>query len=95
MIAGGKEVERIYQLFDVLLACELPNLIYHGESITRWKVLETFLYGKFAHVNPPHRETLKQWQPIPDFYGKLLLEFVSTVAFISGEMMPAVVASKQ
>jgi len=47
-------------LFDVLLACELPNLIYHGESITRWKVLETFLYGKFVHVNPPHRETLKQ-----------------------------------
>jgi hypothetical protein len=95
MIAGGKEVERIYQLFDVLLACELPNLIYHSESITRWKVLETFLYGKFVHVTPTHRETLKQWQPIPDFYGKLLLEFVSTVAFISGEMMPAAVASKQ
>jgi hypothetical protein len=90
-----QEVERVYQLFDTLLACELPNLIYNGEPITHWKVLETFLYGKFAHVNPAHRETLKQWRALPDLYGEVLLDFVSTVTFMSGEMVPIVVASKQ
>ncbi len=57
-----EEVEKAYQLFDVLLASELPYYISHSEPITRWKVLEAFLYGKFAHVNPTHRETLNQTQ---------------------------------
>jgi hypothetical protein len=55
-------VRQTYKLFDNLLAFAPPKLVYNGEAITRWTVLETFLYGKFLHVNLAHRETLKKWE---------------------------------
>ncbi len=87
-------VRQTYKLFDDLLAIAPPNLVYNGESITRWTVLETFLYGKFLHVNLIHRETLKKWERDPDLFGNLLLDFITTVAFMFFEMLPVVEASK-
>ena len=72
-------VRQTYKLFDTALAIAPPKLIYNGEAITRWTVLETFLYGKFLHVNQTHRKTLKAWERDQDLYGNVLLEFTSTV----------------
>src|SRR5258708_9140484 len=45
-----KEVVReAYKQFDTLLSFTLPKLVYNGQPITRWEVLETFMYGKYAH----------------------------------------------
>ena len=87
-------VRQTYKLFDDALAIAPSKLVYNGEAITRWTVLETFLYGKFLHVNLTHRETLKKWERDQDLYGNFLLEFITIVAFMFGEMLPVVEASR-
>ncbi len=88
-----EKVEQAYKWVADALAIAPPNLIYDGQPITRWKVLETFLYGKFAHATK--REIFNQWQRVPDLFGNLQFEFVSILAFMFGEILAVAEASKQ
>lgn len=88
-------VRQTYKLFDSLLDIAPPDLVYNGKPITRWTVLENFLYGKFLHVNLTHHDTLKEWERDQDLYGNLLFAFITTVAFMFCEMLPVVEASRR
>ncbi len=76
------------------LAIAPPDLIYNGKPITRWEILEVFLFGKYAHANAAKRGTFNRWQSVPDLFEKLLLEFVSTLWFIIGQVLAVAEASK-
>jgi len=80
-----EKAEQAYNLIATVLHSTPPNLMYNGEPITRWKVLETFLYGYFAHNN--QREAYDQWRQDRDLFGNLQLEFTTTVAFISDQIV--------
>jgi hypothetical protein len=82
-----EKVERAYQLVDALLVITPPNLIYNGESITRRKVLETFLYGDNVHVNAPERETFNEWRRNSDLFGELQFEFLNILGFIFSRIL--------
>jgi len=89
------KVEQAYTWIDQALTIPQPKLVYKDEILTRWKILETFLYGKYGHVIQEHRETYKQWQAIPDLFKDIQLEFVSTVWFIHGQIRDVAEASKK
>lgn len=58
-----------------------PMVAYevNGESITRGRILEVFLYGGLAHANPEKLETYEQWQQVPMFFALLSNEFHATL----------------
>ncbi len=87
-----EKVGQAYKLVADALAVTLPNPIYNGEPITRWKILETFLYGEFAHTT--QRETFNQWQRVPDLFGNLQFEFVGILGFMFGQILAVAEASK-
>jgi len=47
-----------------------------GESVTHREVLETFLYGSYAHFDREHAARLRQWRTSPPAYSALKLTFV-------------------
>jgi hypothetical protein len=64
-----------------------------GNSVTNREILETFLYGSYAHLNRKHGATLRQWQSSPRQYYPLKLMFIlavkillQTAGKISGEI---------
>lgn len=70
------------------------ELIDIDEPITRWKVLDVFIYGDIVHAT--QRETFKEWQRNPDLFGKLSLHFSDSIAFMFFEwILPVAEASKQ
>ena len=89
-----EKVERAYQWVDATLAIAPPNLMYNSEPITRRKVLETFLYGEYAHAEPTHRKTLNQWGRDTDLFGKLRFEFVTILGFMFGQILEVAEACK-
>jgi hypothetical protein len=89
------KVEQAYKWVTNALAIAPPNLIYDGKPITCWEVLETFLYGKFAHINVDKRETFQRWQRVPDLFANIQFEFVRIVGFMFGEILAVAEASKQ
>ncbi len=55
------------------------------ESLTRWDILETFLYGEYAHAS--QRERLRNWLSTPFavmFRPLLMMEFTDILAFTLG-----------
>jgi len=90
-----EKVEQAYKLVDDFLAIAPPYLIYNGESITRRKILETFLYGDNVHVNDPERDTFNEWRRLRDFFGKLQLEFLAILGFMFRQILEVAEASKQ
>jgi hypothetical protein len=55
------------------------------ESLTRWDLLETFLYGEYSHAS--QRERLRNWLSTPFaemFKPFLMLEFRNILAFTLG-----------
>jgi hypothetical protein len=89
-----EKVEQAYHCVDAFLALVPRNLMYNGESIPRRQILETFLYGDNAHVNDTERETLNQWRGLPDLFGDLLLEIVTILNFILGQILEVAAACK-
>ncbi len=84
-------VEKAWESGKDFLKLELIDI---DEPITRWKVLEVFIYGDIVHAT--QRETFKEWQRNPDLFGKLSLHFTSSLAFIFFELiLPVAEASKQ
>ena len=70
------------------------ELIDIDEPITRWKVLDAFIYGDIVHAT--QRETLKEWQRNPDLFGKLSLHFSVSLVFMFFEwILPVAEASRQ
>ncbi len=69
--------------------------IYNHKDLSRWEILQAFLYGYFAHNTPTQRQTYKQWQQEPELFNKLKPEFVSIIGFISGQIWEVMRASKQ
>jgi hypothetical protein len=90
-----EKVEQAYKWVTDALAIAPANLIYDSKSITRWEVLETFLYGKFAHMNVDKRQMFQRWQQMPDLFANLQFEFVSIVGFMFGQILDVAEASKQ
>ncbi len=90
-----EKVEQVYKWVTDALAIAPANLIYDSKSITRWEVLETFLYGKFAHMNVEKRQMFQRWQQMPDLFANLQFEFVSIVGFMFGQILDVAEASKQ
>ncbi len=90
-----EKVEQAYKQFDTLLSFTPPKLVYNGQPITRWEVLETFMYGKYAHVHPAKNETYKQWERDTELFGELQLTFQDAIAFMFFEiLLPVAEASK-
>jgi hypothetical protein len=71
------------------------NLTYNGEPLTRWNILETFVYGEYAHADPIHRETISQWRRDPDLFGKLRFEFVKILQHMFGQILEVAAVSRQ
>ncbi len=90
-----EKVKQAHKWVTCALAITPPNLIYDGKPITRWEVLETFLYGDLAHTNPAKRKTFKQWKEEPDLFGNLQFEFVSILAFMFDQILVVAEESKQ
>ena len=90
-----EKVEQAYKQFDTLLSFTPPKLVYNGQPITRWEVLETFMYGKYAHVHPAKNETYKQWERDTELFGELQLTFQDAIGFMFFEILvPVAEASK-
>lgn len=89
-----EKVKQAYKWIDIALAIAPPNLMYNDEPITRWKILETFVYGEYAHAEPTHRETLNQWRRDKDLFGKLRFEFVTILGFMFGQILEVAESSK-
>ncbi len=89
-----EKVKQAYNWIDTALAIAPPNLMYNDEPITRWKILETFVYGEYAHADPTHRETLNQWRRDTDLFGKLQFEFVTILGFMFGQILEVAEACK-
>lgn len=66
---------------------------YNNKPISRWEILDTFLYGFFSHTTK--RDTFKQWQQVPGLIGNLNFAFVDIVGFISGQIWELMEISKQ
>jgi hypothetical protein len=66
---------------------------YNNTPISRWEILDTFLYGFFSHTTK--RDTFKQWQQEPELMGNLNSVFVDIVGFISGQIWELMKISKQ
>ena|SRR5579875_291011 len=66
---------------------------YNNKPITRWEILDIFLYGLFAHTTK--HKIIKQWQQDPILFGNLKFEFVGIVGFISGQIWELMQASKE
>lgn len=90
-----EKVEQAYKQFDTVLSFTPPRLVYNGQPITRWEVLETFIYRKYAHAHPAKNETYKQWERDPDLFGELQLTFQDAIIFMFFEILvPIAEASK-
>ncbi len=89
-----EKVKQAYKWIDDALAIAPPNLMYNDEPITRWKILETFVYGEYAHAQPTHRETVNQWRRDADLFGKLRFEFVTILGFMFGQISEVAEVSK-
>lgn len=87
-------VNRAYKWIADALVITPENLKVYNESLTRWKILETFVYGEYAHAEPTHNETINQWRRDPDLFGKLRFEFVSVLQFMFGQILEVAAASK-
>src|SRR5436309_4232032 len=81
-----EKVNQAYKWIGEALAITPPNLIFNNEPITRWKILETFVYGEYAHAEATHHETLNQWRTDPGLFGKLRLELVTILQFMFGQI---------
>ena len=66
---------------------------YNNLPISRWEILDTYLYGFFSHMTK--RATFKQWQQEPELMGNLNAAFVDIVGFISGQIWELMAISKQ
>lgn len=53
-----------------------------GKSLTNREVLETFLYGSYAHLDRKHGATLREWQSSPRQYYPLKLMFILAVKIL-------------
>ncbi len=84
-------VEKVWEAGIAFLKLELIDI---EEPITRWKVLDVFMYGDIVH--PTQRETFLAWQGNPNLYGKLSLHFTDTLAFMFFEwILPVAEATKR
>ncbi len=91
--AWREKVKQAYDWIDMLLAAELPDLKYDDQPVTRWKVLETFLYGHFVHTT--RDETYRQWRQDRKSFEELMHHFMGTVQFMFGQIQEVAEASKQ
>ena len=57
------------------LPIKLPD--FDG-SVTKWKIYDTILYGRFAHANPSKRRLALKWEA-SDFWAIIHHEFLSIV----------------
>jgi len=68
--------------------------MYADTSISRWTILETFLYGDFGHAEAAKRKVLKQWQDVPELFEQLQLDFSGILMFMLQQIMVVAEASK-
>ncbi len=68
--------------------------MYGATPVSRWTILETFLYGYFAHAEPPKRKVFKQWQDVPELFEKLQLDFLDILMFLLRHIKDVAEASK-
>jgi hypothetical protein len=93
---SAKWRETVYHAYDqiyLFLAIVPDNLTYNGQMITRFEVLDTFLYGKFVHLTAEKRKKYNQWKSEPELFDKLKEVFVFSLGFIAGQIMEVAKAS--
>ncbi len=57
--------------------------ITHNElPLTRRIILDTFIYGGFAHANISKQTLFKNWQSVPPFFPLVEYEFVNTLSSV-------------
>lgn len=67
---------------------------YGDTHLSRWTILETFLYGYYAHANPAKRKVFKQWQGVPELFERLQLDFLGILVFLLRHIKDVAEASK-
>jgi hypothetical protein len=55
---------------------EAPIVDHNGDSLTNRQILETFLYGSYAHLERAHVARLREWRSVPNQYYPLKLMFI-------------------
>jgi len=58
------------------------SITYNNEVLIRRKIIDTFIYGGFAHANESKEQLFKEWQNIPFFFPLVESEFVYFLAKI-------------
>ncbi len=87
-------VNHAYEQINLALAIEPDNLTYNGKAISRFEVLDTFLYGKFVHLTTEKRNKYNQWKSEPELFDRLKGVFIDSLGFIVGQIMEVAKASK-
>lgn len=87
-------VNRAYEQITLVLAIEPHNLTCNGKAISRFEVLDTFLYGKFVHLTAEKRKKYNQWKSEPELFEKLKEVFIDSLGFIVGQILEVAKASK-
>ena len=64
-----------------------------GRSVTNRVILNTFLHGSYAHLNPDHRKRFLRWEAHPQFhYMKLLFLMAVKVLYQCSSETAAIVS---
>jgi len=58
------------------------TITINGETLTRRKILDVFVYGNLAHENPDKKQTFDKWMRYPLLTELLELEFDSILAHV-------------
>ena len=54
----------------------------YGETPTRRRLLDVFVYGGLAHATPEKKKVYDQWKNVSLVYGMLEVEFCSILEFV-------------
>ena len=54
----------------------------YGDTPTRRKLLDVFVYGGLAHATPEKKDIYDQWKKIPIVFGMIEVEFCSTLEVV-------------
>ena len=72
-----------------------PIADHTGNAITNLEILNSFLYGSYAHFNREYENSLKQWQSEPRQYYPIKLLFILALKVLiqtSGAMSDEIAA---
>jgi len=56
------------------------STVINGESLTRWKILDVFIYGGYAHATLEKKKIYDEWMKLEVVRDFLHFRFINTLA---------------